>query len=102
WCSRPEIQNVIAHAYDCPVSIATRALADATTAGDWQLGMENTPKPPLSPVPAWIGREGLRESIREALNRHSAENGSDTADGILATFLMSCLAAFDTATLQRQ
>lgn len=44
---------------------------------------------------------GLRKDIESAINRHSAENGSDTPDFILAEFLMSCLAAFDHTTRRR-
>ena len=44
----------------------------------------------------------LLEDIRDAINRHSAENGSDTPDFILAQYLEQCLAAFDVAVLQRE
>lgn len=44
----------------------------------------------------------LRKAIEDAVNSHSAENGSDTPDFILAEFLMSCLAAFDAATNSRE
>ena len=43
----------------------------------------------------------LRDEIREALNRASGENGSNTPDHILAEYLMDCLAAFDAATNMR-
>lgn len=45
---------------------------------------------------------GLRRDLTAVLNRHSAENGSDTPDYILAQFLHGCLAAFDEAVLARQ
>jgi hypothetical protein len=45
--------------------------------------------------------EGLRGALAKALNSVSAENGSDTPDFILATYLSGCLAAFDEATRQR-
>lgn len=45
---------------------------------------------------------GLRENIRFAINCASAENGSNTADYILADYLTSCLAAFDRAVLARE
>lgn len=35
------------------------------------------------------------------LNRHSKENGSDTADFVLAQYLVHCLEAFDYATRYR-
>ena len=43
----------------------------------------------------------LLEDLRTALNRNSAENGSDTADFVLAQFLLHCLDAFDYATRYR-
>lgn len=44
----------------------------------------------------------LRADIEQAINRNSAENGSDTPDFILAQFLMRCLGAFDVAVQQRE
>lgn len=44
----------------------------------------------------------LRDEIRVALNRASAENGSDTPDYILADYLLDCLKAFDAAVLARK
>lgn len=44
----------------------------------------------------------LSEEIRAAINRHSAENYSNTPDFILANYLMDCLAAFDIATIRRE
>ena len=46
--------------------------------------------------------KGLRHEIEQAINRVSAENGSNTPDFILADFLVSCLAAFDRATTERE
>lgn len=43
----------------------------------------------------------LRQAIENVLNRHSAENGSNTPDYILATYLESCLEAFDHAVSSR-
>lgn len=43
----------------------------------------------------------LLEDIRDAINRHSAENASNTPDFILAEYLEQCLAAFDTAVQRR-
>jgi len=42
-----------------------------------------------------MSKSQLRTDIEEAINRNSAENGSDTPDFILAEFLVSCLDAFD-------
>ncbi len=44
----------------------------------------------------------LRKEIEQAINRHSAENGSDTPDYILAEFLVGCLTAFDVALVERE
>jgi len=44
----------------------------------------------------------LRKEIEEAINRHSAENGSNTPDWILAEFLEDCLDAFDGAVIARE
>jgi hypothetical protein len=41
--------------------------------------------------------DSLRAAIEHVINRHSAENGSDTPDFILAQFLTDCLCAFDAA-----
>lgn len=44
----------------------------------------------------------LRKDIEQAINRHSAESGSDTPDFILAEYLEHCLQAFDNATRLRE
>lgn len=44
----------------------------------------------------------LRREIAAALNRASAENGSDTPDFILADYLLDCLSAFDSAIAARE
>jgi len=46
--------------------------------------------------------KGLRHEIERAVNRVSAENGSNTPDFILADYLASCLAAFDRAVQARE
>jgi hypothetical protein len=43
----------------------------------------------------------LRREIEAAINRHSAENVSNTPDYVLAEYLVDCLAAFDRATTER-
>ena len=43
----------------------------------------------------------LETDICTVINQHSAENGSNTPDFILARYLMSCLRAFDYATVDR-
>lgn len=44
----------------------------------------------------------LESEIRSALNRHCAENASNTPDFILAAFLLACLDAFNLASNARQ
>lgn len=43
----------------------------------------------------------LREDICTAINRNSAENGSDTPDWILTDYLMNCLEAFNSTMHMR-
>jgi len=43
-----------------------------------------------------ITTEGLFcQELRKLINRHSMENGSDTPDFMLATYLTDCLIAFN-------
>lgn len=44
----------------------------------------------------------LHDEIAAVINRHCAENGSDTPDFILAQYLMDCLRAFDGAMVARE
>jgi len=44
----------------------------------------------------------LREEIRAAINRASAENASGTPDFILADYLLACLDTFDYAVNARE
>ena len=44
----------------------------------------------------------LQREIATALNRACAENESNTPDWLLAQFMLSCLAAFNTAVQQRE
>jgi len=43
----------------------------------------------------------LEQEIKDAINRHSAENTSDTPDYILARYLTRCLEAYDEAVKAR-
>lgn len=45
--------------------------------------------------------ETFRKNLESLINSHSAENGSDTPDFVLARFLDSVLTAFDVATIER-
>lgn len=44
----------------------------------------------------------MAKDIAAALNRYSAENGSDTPDFVLAEFLVGCLGAFDKGVNERE
>ena len=44
----------------------------------------------------------LRKDIESAINRNSAENGSNTPDWILADYLIGCLEAFDRSVRSRE
>lgn len=43
----------------------------------------------------------LHQDLMGVLNKHSVENGSDTPDSILASYLIDCLKAWNTATRRR-
>jgi hypothetical protein len=43
----------------------------------------------------------FRSELEELINSQSMENGSNTPDFILASFLLSCLHAFDASVKQR-
>ena len=43
----------------------------------------------------------LRQDVCDAINRVSAENGSNTPDFILAEYLVQCLATFDHVVTMR-
>lgn len=44
----------------------------------------------------------LNTEIRSVLNKHCAENGSNTPDFILADYLLACLDAFEMASNRRE
>lgn len=44
----------------------------------------------------------LEQAIRDVINRHSAENASDTPDFILAEYVTGCLDAFNQAVRARE
>ena len=55
--------------------------------------MGDAPTPPDVP---------LEVELRTLLNRHSADNRSNTPDYLLAEFLIGCLDAFNFAVIQRE
>ena len=44
----------------------------------------------------------FQKELRELINRHSMENGSDTPDFILAQYLVGCLEYFNVAVQRRE
>jgi hypothetical protein len=44
----------------------------------------------------------LKEELAQLLNRHSRENASNTPDFILAEFMLTCLAAFEHTSRERE
>lgn len=46
--------------------------------------------------------ETLTKELAAVLNRHSMEDGSNTPDFILATFLLDCLASWDKTVAARE
>lgn len=65
------------------------------------LNDHNAPAVEITPSGEVVGK-GLRHEVERAVNRVSAENGSNTPDFILAEYLVSCLAAFDRAVWARE
>ena len=49
-----------------------------------------------------IPTSSFEKAVEDVINRHSAENDSNTPDFILAQYLMGCLQAYNTATQQRE
>jgi len=47
-------------------------------------------------------QKNVMTGFADVLNRHSAENGSDTPDFILAEYLEKCLWAYDTTVTARE
>ena len=47
-------------------------------------------------------RKEFRTGLLKLLNRHSAENGSDTPDYILADYLVGCLDAYNDTLCRRE
>jgi hypothetical protein len=43
----------------------------------------------------------FKEELRDLINRHSLENGSDTPDFILTEYLIECLKNFNKITKKR-
>ena len=46
-------------------------------------------------------KDRFRSELGRLINFHSVENGSNTPDFILATYIEGCLEAFDTAVTRR-
>lgn len=81
---------------ECPRCKDRWPITIATTDGTRVLGY-----PESEIVDRTLRKKDLREAVRAAINRYSAESESDTPDRILAEYLMDCLRAFDKATNAR-
>ncbi len=57
---------------------------------------------PSAPLNAQRLCDDLRKEIEWAINRHSAENGSNTPDWLLAEYLIECLNTFDRFVTARE
>jgi hypothetical protein len=66
---------------------------------DWRRKQSQAAESTNEPVPE---DTRLRDDIESAINRVSAENGSNTPDFILAQYLIDCLAAYDRAVMARE
>jgi hypothetical protein len=53
-------------------------------------------------APVCEPRPTLEQALKSVLNRYSAENGSNTPDFILASYMLASLKAFETASLERE
>jgi len=101
---------------ECGTSVNPRSKLDlmrkvgalCVSAMEWhgaprRAGFEHEPESLPDPLPDNIhpSPTNLVQSIEHALNTHSAENGSNTSDFVLADFLLGCLKAFDNAVIRR-
>lgn len=94
---------------DNPIVIAAKAAMDATSdRGPVSWGAAIAVSSAIQPLIAahTLDREegpepSLAEEISMVLNRHSAENGSNTPDYILAEYLLGALASWEQATKDR-
>ena len=48
-----------------------------------------------------MSKNNFQAELRALLNKHSRENGSNTPDFVLASYLIECLVAFDRAVGMR-
>lgn len=48
-----------------------------------------------------MSQDDFAADLKYIISKHSKENGSNTADLILAAYLISCLEAFDAAVKKR-
>lgn len=60
-----------------------------------------TPMPEGEYVTPYERERDLHEDLRQVINKHSVENGSDTSDSILAFYLIDCLKVWNTTTRRR-
>lgn len=94
---------------DCGDQVRGKWLAAAREADDRVLASLPKEPPTRAPLPPSPEAAKLLEKVRavqddlsRVINRHSAENGSNTPDFILADYLWRCLQAFDTTCKARE
>ena len=64
--------------------------------------MENDVDERETVAPMQERETAFRRDLSEVLNKHSIENGSNTPDFILASYLTRCLSAWDDAVYARE
>lgn len=89
---RGVVTNVTAHGFW--MRFAGEQDSDLKT---WVSGEDPWLEESFEPAPP----KNLKEELSRALNKWSAENGSNTPDFILARYLTDCLAAFERASNHR-
>jgi len=93
-----EVKTPQEHRFFVPLELWDAVTQDGSLLDDPAGRMENIVRSfgPSLPGPKEKAekRSTLAGELRALINRHSAENGSDTPDYILAEFLVDCLAAF--------
>jgi hypothetical protein len=88
-----------------PVELWNQADPDGAQMVDPAQRMENVVRSfgPSLPGPEKMEKRAtFMEELRALINRHSAENGSDTPDFLLAAYLYDCLVAFDRTVRDRE
>lgn len=100
-----EVKTPQEHRFYVPVELWDAATMDGKLLDGPAQRMENIVRSfgPSLPGPEKVEeRTSFMEELRALINRHSAENGSDTPDFLLAAYLYDCLVAFDRTVRDRE